>query len=371
MNRLFRRTKKLIKGTSTAVLISAAFHFILLILASGWVVFTVIEKHQQKFVPVQVNRPKMDLKKPRVKVQKAAKPRASQRITATRGVQSMPALQLPEVSGVGAGLSGEIGGFELRPDSAEISLFGARDALPIGNDFEGTFYAMELDRHGKKAGISDQKFWAEIRKFFDNDWSPRAFAPYYRAPQKLYATQFIIPPLFSELGPAKFGMGLGEQFDPIHWVIHYKGKIASQTGGRFCFRGIADDILVVRVNKKIVLNATWGEQRAAISDWAPSSKDDRKYFMGHVVAAVGDWFELKAGEPVEMEVLIGETPGGQFSAMLVVQEEGVKYPLNQNGAPILPAFKTAEIPERIIKQIEYTLIEGEVDLKKGPVFNVY
>jgi hypothetical protein len=371
MKRRIQKIKGLIRGLPSAVLFSAVFHIVLLSIAGGVVVFSVIKKEEKKFIPPKpIERPKMDLKKPRVKVRKTAAPRTTKRIAAKNIQQAMSAIQLPEISGMSAGLSGGIGGFEMLPDPSEMTLFGGKSSASIGNDFEGTFYALELDRRGRKTGMSDEKYDQEVRRFLENGWSPRTFVPYYRAPQKLYATQIMIPPLTSDLGPAQFGMG-GKDFDPIHWLIHYKGRIAYKKGGKFRFWGSGDDIMQVRVDGKVVLDASWDFHRDNITDWLPSSEEDRKYFFGHAVSATGDWFELAPDTPVEMEILIGECPGGIYNAMLLVEEYGVEYPKNRGGAPILPVFKTAEMPEQIKAQIEYTLIEGEADLDDGPMFNVY
>ncbi|MGE4489725.1 MAG: hypothetical protein AB7E95_09295 [Kiritimatiellales bacterium] len=372
MKRLMRKTKGLIRGVPSAVLLSAAIHFLLLFIAGSFVVFSVMKREEKKFVPPKpIERPKMDLKKPRVKVRKSARPRSTQRIVARGVQQSMPDIQLPEVSGMNSGLIRGVGGFEMMPDASEISMFGGRESVSIGNDFEGTFYAFELDRQGRKNGISDEQYLKVIRRFLDNDWNPNVFSFYYRSPQKLYTTQIMIPPISSEFGPSQFGMGFGADFDPIHWLVHYKGNIASKTGGRFRFRGMGDDILVVRIGKTLVLNASWNTDREAISDWRPSSDEDRKYLFGHAVAGVGDWFELEPEVPVSMEIIIGEKPGGLYAAMLVVEQDGVEYPVNQDGMPILPAFKTAEIPQSVIEEIQYTLIDGEVDLFNDLMFNVY
>lgn len=56
-----------------------------------------------------------------------------------------------------------------------------------------------------------------------------------------------------------------------------------------------------------------------------------------------------------MEVLIGEEPGGVFCAMLVVEVEGVDYPMNKFGGPIHPIFKTAEPSPDLIDAIYYNL----------------
>ncbi len=82
MKRLVKSTKRRIKGAPTSVLLSIAIHAGILLLASGLVVFNVVKKMERKFIPPPpIDRPKMDLKKPRVKVKKAEKPRATQRIT--------------------------------------------------------------------------------------------------------------------------------------------------------------------------------------------------------------------------------------------------------------------------------------------------
>ena len=370
MKRLVKKTKGLIRGVPSAMLISILIHAGIFFAAGTLVVFTAIKKHEKKFVPPpKIERPKMDLKKPRVKVKKTVKPRASQRITSS--VQSMPEIALPEVSSAGSGLSGGVGGFEMMPDPSEMTLFGGRSSMAIGNDFEGTFYSLQYDRQGKLTGMSDMIYMKEISRFLENNWNPRTFTRYFRSPQKLYATQLMIPPLSSEFGPSQFGVPSGPEFDPIHWCVHYKGKIANKEGGRFRFRGVGDDIMMVRVNGEFVADLSWGWWRYEICDWKPTSEEDRTFLMGHGVSSVGHWFDLEPGVPVDCEILIGEIPGGIYCAMLTIEKEGVDYDVNRNGMPILPIFRTAEMPELIKDQIKYTLIEGEADLDADLIFNVY
>ncbi len=369
-----RKSKKKIKkpgqGTSSAVLISIAVHAIILLIAGGFVVVSVIKKPDKKFVPPPpIDRPKMDLKKPRMKVKKESKPRATTRIS-SKSVASMPDIQLPDISSAGSGLSGGVGGYELVPDVSEMSLFGGSSSVSVGNDFEGTFYSLQYDRRGKKANMSDPEYINTVRRFVELDWNPYVFAPFYRAPQKLYTTQIFIPTISSEFGPSFFGIPAGPEFDPVFWLVHYEGKIMRKEGGRFRFWGFGDDVLLVRVNGKVVLNASYGDFRTELCDWEDHD-EDYKYYLGHAQAAVGDWFELEPGVPVEMEVLSGEIPGGQYCAYLVVEDEAEDYAENQQGMPILPIFKTAEIPDRVKDKIKYTLIPGEADLESELMFNVY
>jgi hypothetical protein len=379
MKRLAKKTTGLIKGAPSAVLISVLIHGGLLLLAGSFVVFTVIKKQDKKFVPPpKVERPKMDLKKPRVKMKDAAKPRAAQRITAKdmKGVQDVA---LPEISSIGgAGLGGDIGGFEMIPDASEMSLFGGTRSLSIGNDFEGTFYSFELDRRGQFKPTDPAAVNTIVKRFIDSGWNTRVFAPYYRSPQKLYTTQLMIPPVVSELGPEQFGVNLGEGVSPAFWMIHYKGKIARKEGGRFRLWGAGDNYLIVRVNKKIVLQTSFGKSRPErvtfgnqLADWAPTDEQTGEYRFGIGWITIGDWFELEPGVPVEMEVLFGDYQGGWFKAMVNVEEEGVDYDKNREGMPILPAFKTAEIPEPLKEQMKFLLIDGETDLESDLMFNIH
>ena len=287
-----KRKINLIKGRSTAFLVSAGIHLAVLLGAGVFVVFKIVDKKEAQFVPpAKVDRPKMELKKPRVKVKKTIKPRSTSRIV-SKSVASMPNIQLPDISSAGSGLSGGVGGYELVPDVEGMSMFGGTKSMAVGNDFEGTFYSLLYDRRGQKNGMDDAKYKSTIRRFVDLGWNPYVFAPYYRAPQKLYTTQIFIPTISSEFGPANFGIPAGTDFDPVFWCVHYKGKIMRKEGGRFRFWGFGDDVLLVRVNGKVVLNASYGDFRSELCPWK-RHEEDYKYYMGHAQAAVGDWFELE------------------------------------------------------------------------------
>jgi hypothetical protein len=372
----------LIKGAPTAVVISAAIHVALLLLAGGLVVFNIIKKEDTQFVPHNVERPKMQLKKLRVKVKQTVKPRkSSERITSTRRSNTMPDIQLPKMGSMGTGLDEGIGGFQMVADLSQMGLMGT--GRSVGNDFEGTYYYLMNKRSGAPyPGMSNEAGAREpvhglmgkvIREFLDSGWDTKVFDPFWRSPQKLYATQIFVPPVSSTLAPEKFG-DTNREHEAAFWVAHYKGEIGHKTGGRFRFWGIGDDILFVRLNGKVILDGCWTDTHDANwAGWRSSAKEHRKYQISHTLYRVGDWFELKPGEPVEMEVLIGEIPGGGYMAMLMVEEEGVDYPERDlpSGGPLLPIFKTMETPEHLIDEMSYTLSDGQVDFFGGPIFSAY
>lgn len=382
MKKIIKRTKGLIKGAPTAVVVSAAIHAALLLLAGGLVVFNIIKKEDTQFIPHKVERPKMQLKKLRVKVKETVKPRkTTERITSSRQSRTMQDIQLPKMGGMGAGLDEGIGGFQMVSDLSEMSLMGAGQS--VGNDFEGTYYYLMLKRNGTPyPGMSNEEgandpfggLMAEvISEFLHKGWDISVLDPFWRSSKKLYATQFFVPPVRSPLAPEKFG-DTDRSHEAAFWVAHYKGEIGHKTGGRFRFWGVGDDILFVRLNGEVILDGCYANTYDANwSGWRSSAKENRKYKMAYSRYRVGDWFELKPGVPVEMEVLIGEIPGGAFYSMLMVEEEGVEYPEREiaTGGPLLPVFKTLETPEHLIDEMGYTLPEGHVDFYGGPIFSAY
>jgi hypothetical protein len=74
--------------------------------------------------------------------------------------------------------------------------------------------------------------------------------------------------------------------------------------------------------------------------------------------------DLKAGEVVDIDVLIGERRGGVFAAYLLIEKRGETYEM-LNGKPILPVFQLAPHDTPQPKSVKY----GPVIAPKGPVWN--
>lgn len=376
MRKLLQKTRGLIRGTSSSVLLSIGIHILILLLAGGVVVFSILEKQDQKFVPINLSRPKIKLNKPRVKVQDSKPHKSAERIMSTRKSSTMPEMQLPAMTGMGSGL-GPIGGFQMVADLSQMTLMGG--GRSIGNDLVGTLYDLKRDRAGnyisgmQPSNSENPNYASVVNEFMAKDWDPKVFDRFFRSPNNLYAIHFMFPPFASELALQLFG--LEEGVEAGCYAILYKGKIAHPKGGKFRFWGHGDDMLYVRVNKKLVLDARtrggWNQMLDPPQHWESTDPESRKYFMGIGRAVIGDWFELEPGIPVEMELYFGEDEGGRTAAMLNVQEFGVEYPKNVNGMPILPAFKTAPIPPHIVDEIKYMLIPGESDIEGGPIFSAY
>lgn len=362
-----KKARGVVKGAPSGFVISLMVHAVAFFLAGLLVVFTVHNKEEKKFVPPKpVDRPKMKLKKPKVKVKKTSKPKATTRIVTKVKRASMPDIQLPEMSGIGDGFAGGIGGFEIMPDLGEVTLFGGGQT--IGNDFVGTFYDFKRTRSGRATPMDPDNFRIELGRFVRERMRTSRIAKYYRSPKKLYATTFTVPAIRSSVAPAAFG-----EADTLGycWMAHYKGQLVNKEDIRFRFRGMGDDVMVVQINGKIVLNACWPNDSEIViaGQWQSNSADNRKYQLGNNQSVVGDWIDLKAGEPADMQVIIGEVPGGVFASMLTVEIDGVDYPNNSEGGPLLPIFKTDELTRDLLDKIYETHVRDQASITNGPVFN--
>ncbi len=363
------RTKKVSKGAPSGFVISLIFHAAVFFLAGLFVVFSVVNKPEPAFEPPPpVERPKMKLKKPKVKVKKSSQPKPSSRIVAKVKTRDMPEIQLPDLMGSGEGLMGGTGlGGEFMdlPEIQQLTVFGR--GVTAGNDFVGTYYDFNRTRRGTFNSMDPDTYYIELLDFVTDDWDTRNFAKYYRSPDKLYATCFMIPSTPSDLGPEAFGE-LGAY--GYCWAIHYVGQLIHNEGIKFRFWGYGDDLLIVRVDGEIVLSS--GGRSSVLqrnNGWTSSSSQSDIYYLGNGRAQVGDWITLEPGVERDMEVLVGESPGGIFSAMLVVEVEGVDYELNVQGGPILPMFTTEQPSHATLDSIYEWLIEGEACLTNGPVFS--
>ncbi|MEN8256024.1 MAG: hypothetical protein ABFR33_11210, partial [Verrucomicrobiota bacterium] len=314
--------------------------------------------------PKAVERPKMKLKKPKVKIRKTSRPKPTNRIVAKVNRASMPDIQLPEMSGMGDGLGDIVGGFDMMPDFEDVTIFGG--AQSIGNDFEGTFYDFKHDRRGNSVAVTIYEYEDIYRRFVKHDFDTKAFSRFARSPKKLYATHFMIPPLPSGFGPKAFG----QETDGYYWGAHYKGKLVHKEGITFRFWGHGDNFMLVRLDGELVLNACWpGPDKKIVPQYYYTAPNSRRYHLGNNTSVGSDWITLEPGVPRDMEVMIGEMWGGNHAAMLLVEVQGVEYEENSFGAPIFPIFKTAELSLDQMEKIYEFLVENECCLTNGPVFN--
>jgi hypothetical protein len=260
---------------------------------------------------------------------------------------AMPKLAAPPVKMAGAGgvdVSFNPGGMTTSSGGgaggAAVPFFGFKESRG-GGSLVGNFYDLKQTRNGQPSKLDEKNYPNELSKFV-NGWNEATFANYFVGPNPLYTTQIFIPKINANQGPTAFN--LAGRVQPKMWVVHYKGNVIPTETGTFRFVGMADDVLVVRFAGKVVLDcgSTNPSGHAPQKFYASAGlqmKPDMPWYKG---LGVGDPVQVTGGQSYPMEVLIGEWPGGDFKAWLMIEKDGVSYEKDAKGNPLLPIFRLAE-----------------------------
>ena len=271
--------------------------------------------------------------------------------------------------------SGTIFAEEGKPesDSLVVAMVGAfgREEKSEKNDFVATFYDFTRDRKGRNITFSPESYRKAILDFSRSGGKTSKLARYYRSPKNLYTTTIMV----SSVRPSGPATAFDEPRAQYGWAVLYTGKLAHKDAITFRFVGAGDDFMLVWLDGKMVLKACRSKgsnnfQRDFSSLWESSSSDSGKYDLGNGKAVVGDWITLDPGVPLDMRAVTGNVMGGPFSAMLLVEVEGVEYERNSQGGPVLPVFKITNLSLGMQDFICGGLVAGEVSVTNGPVFSV-
>lgn len=377
---------------SSAIVVSLVLHAVIIIAALTFVAVKVVIKSEQTFEVKEVKRPRMKLRKLQVPVKEQKKtqaPKLRKTIVSKPRLNNMD-IKMPEIVGVkggtGYGRAGGLGGLGF---DFEMDLFGG-NKRGSGNEFVGHFYDLKQTRDGRRSEIGElvakakstdwetdpdliqsSQLYREVVQRFLSGWAADRLKSYFMAPREKFATTFMIPQIGAEAAPRAFGVE--KEVKPMKWLALYKGQIAAPETGKYRFCGRGDDVLAVRVNKDLVLDASYMNA----SGWQSKDPESSKYqiYGSNDGMVIGDWFFLQKGRPVEMEVLIGEEPGGMFFCQLYIEQDGATYPTRTETytdpdtqetetleRPILPIFKTTDIPEKVVGKMRvnprWATIEG-------------
>lgn len=227
----------------------------------------------------------------------------------------------------------------LQADSANP--FGRQENSAAG--LIGILYDFKQDQKRQPTGTRPEDFTKILGEFFGNGWNESVLNRYFRATRPLYATQIFIPEMGADHAPRAFGVE--KVIRPSSWVVYYKGQVTAPEDGTYRFLAYADDLIAIAVNNRIVTLAGRPDTTSRLKMWTPPPQGpDVPAANGKLV--YGDWVALQKDQPIDLDVLVGERPGGKFSAFLLYEKQGTAYPADESGLPRYPVFQLApsEIP---------------------------
>jgi len=263
-------------------------------------------------------------------------------------------------------VSGTSGG-----DASDAGGFGSIS----GSGLVGHLYDFKQDR--KRNANIDYLKGKKVIRFTDNlieihkkNFSERSLQPFFKAPQKLTLTHLAISNRSASDGPLYFNAD--KDVDPKSWIAHYSGKLVAPETGRYRFAGFADDYLSLFFDDKPVLFASWPNIQKLIKGSWEGSHDSEKW-----ASPIGlrknliysDWISLRAGQIIDVDLGIGEYPGGMLGFLLLVEKKGTKYkkdPVTKR--PILPLFSTASFTSSQKDKISNSFGDFQFDWGQVPVF---
>lgn len=231
-------------------------------------------------------------------------------------------------------------------------LFGAQERREEA--LIGILYDFKMNQQREPAQMDPGVYAKVIDAFLSSGWDEALLNQYFRATKPVYTTQICVPLSSASITPRAFGVEKVVQ--PRMIAVHYKGQVIPPKGGTYRFVGYADDIIAVAVNGRTVLvGGLFG-----VKAWTAAGRGNGLR-AGNGNMTYGDWFDLAEGEAVDLDVLVGERPGGQFAAFLVYERKGETYEYS-GPHPVLPLFRLADAPRPHVDSTNGPLLGPNTEL---------
>lgn len=316
------------KSRSTLALVimaSLAIHVIAVIIF-GTIKFVEALREEEKTIQaVEIEQPQQQEKVTKVNVQqrtKATPPPRPPAITVNRPTDlNIPELDIDvdiDLSSVQTRSAGSISSSgisslkEMAIGDLKLTDFGYSG--PAAGTLEGTLIDLKRDEDGKPVNVGRK---GAIREFSDGTWQlSRLTKKFYSAENKLYSSYWMIKNGPAARAPSAFGVE-GE-IQPSGIAAFYEGTYTPEKNMEMRFCGMADDVLIVRLDSKIVLDASWvpGYTDLDFNQDGPRLPGIPKAIRN------GEWIKLRAGTSYDLKILVAEIPGGSFGCFLFYQLKG-------------------------------------------------
>lgn len=388
------RRKRIRRLIILIVLISVGVHLIFGVGAGIWVIARYFTRPQAQFTVQKTVNMQPEEREHQLQMEEVTslrpKPVYNNRIQSLRpsklALPELPTVPLDAITPIDtdALVSEQIDGMGKYGDGSGKGggFFGGAGMTGTGL-LEGTFYDLKQTGEGQPTDMAFQDFeqsgkWdiaapvngvydRAMRKVVSSGMSPSSLREYFRSPRQLYLSQLYIPAIAADEAPKAFEVS--DKVKGRRWVALYRGVVSPPVDGNYRFAGWGDDVLVVRFNNRVVLDASLAQ---------PTGKPQGKTYPHSGLpygwqTVVGASFQAKAGAAYPMELLIGERPGGEYSGYLLLEKIGEKYEEEPGGAPLLPLFKLAptEMPAQgpvtppLAPDTPWSVWSGRADRMKG------
>jgi len=342
------------------LVLSILFHVILIAIAAFLVVQVVKGREKLKFTappPTQTNKSQEHKVQMAKKKTSMSAPSISKRITSTAVNTSiaLPAVQMsssssPDLmssvmsgmggSGLGAGFGASGGGGAL--GGGKLTAFGFKSG---GKGLDGTFYDLKQSKSRVKENVP---MASVLKSFFTSGWNKSELQKYFSPNVKLKNVRVFIPVLGPEEATGAFEVQ--KEVEKSRWVILYSGTVIAPKDGKFRFRGRGDNLLAVRITRHGVAQNVFFDTAGGFSSLVSLFPGCKLIATGQPPGAagtkekrpndtsVGPWFDVKTGEEIQIDIIMGELPGTNFEAILLIEEEGKSY--SPSGS--YPVFEMAQ-----------------------------
>jgi|GEM_PF-4898596 len=234
---------------------------------------------------------------------------------------------------------------ETAPDKTEKHTFF--NTKKIDNENTLTAYLVDLKQTSlrKSSKMNWGEYLAAIHGYIHSDWAPSFWDKFFIPNKRMYVHQIFVPDMLED-DYLKF-FEVGKEVKPSFWIVRYFGNMQTPRSGRFRFVGSTSDILLVRWNKQLVLDASKG----SVAGWKrPEQPKVGKYVFNPKDPQVpksqakeqfiyGDWNAIEPDHPYPMEVLLGRHSGKNFYCFLMIEWEGFPPEIDSVGRPIFRIFQ--------------------------------
>lgn len=224
---------------------------------------------------------------------------------------------------------------------------GFMDPNPFGTKggagLVGTFYDFKRDQRNKPTGVKfgsegEADYTSIVKGFIKRTtWAPPSKHKHFTADTKLRSKAFTYY-LMPDTNAAKAFQC--PDSGPGMWVAHYTGRVKVTETGTYRFVGWGDNCMVIGFDSKVVFDSSFwhftGSPRELVGNGVPEHPTLPIYS--------GEWIELRKGQSIKVDVLIGDA-GGVFTVGALIQKKDAPLTRAANGIPNLPMFLVADLSE--------------------------